>query len=449
MATAPTSRKLNLTRDQLATFLTDQQQIRQFELLFATVDEIAPDVVNEISISAGTAQTTANEALAQIDALAQVVALNGQAEVLSYLAELSKQIQALESAPPFSPPTATATATTPASPVNSVQFNNAGAFGGSANFTYNSGTDTLTVGNLVSANFTSVAQGLVPASGGSSTQYLSADGTFTTPPATAPAGATTQIQFNNAGAFGASANFTFNSTTSTVNLGATTGSATYTTRVPTTAQNPIGLIVAAQNSIRTAGTSPGGALTLLSGNGRPTGAGNGGALAITSGNAGTTGNGGNINVTTGSGGTTSGDGGDLFVAGGVGQYGGDLFLDGGIGSIDGGQFVGQAGGSSATGSSGGRFVFGPGTSTGDGGSAFFQGGTGTVGGDIRFQPGIGTTEGSAIFENSRSSVVIKISGTSTTATLGFFGATPVVQPTGVAVTAAGIHAALVSLGLIT
>lgn len=32
--------------------------------------------------------------------------------------------------------------------------------------------------------------------------------------------------------------------------------------------------------------------------------------------------------------------------------------------------------------------------------------------------------------------------------IGFFGATPIVKPTGVAVTAAGIHAALVSLGLI-
>lgn len=33
-----TSKRLNLTRDQLALFLTDQQQIRQFELLFATLD---------------------------------------------------------------------------------------------------------------------------------------------------------------------------------------------------------------------------------------------------------------------------------------------------------------------------------------------------------------------------------------------------------------------------
>ena len=39
MATAPTSRRLNLTRDQLAAFLTDQQQIRQFELLFSVADQ--------------------------------------------------------------------------------------------------------------------------------------------------------------------------------------------------------------------------------------------------------------------------------------------------------------------------------------------------------------------------------------------------------------------------
>ena len=38
---------------------------------------------------------------------------------------------------------------------------------------------------------------------------------------------------------------------------------------------------------------------------------------------------------------------------------------------------------------------------------------------------------------------------STGAKLGFYGATPVALQTGVAVTAAGIHAALVNLGLIT
>lgn len=40
-------------------------------------------------------------------------------------------------------------------------------------------------------------------------------------------------------------------------------------------------------------------------------------------------------------------------------------------------------------------------------------------------------------------------GTAATQKLGFYGATPIVRPSGVAVTAAGIHAALVSLGLIS
>lgn len=40
-------------------------------------------------------------------------------------------------------------------------------------------------------------------------------------------------------------------------------------------------------------------------------------------------------------------------------------------------------------------------------------------------------------------------GTSGTQKIGFFGATPVIRPTGVAVDAAGIHGALVTLGLIT
>lgn len=39
-------------------------------------------------------------------------------------------------------------------------------------------------------------------------------------------------------------------------------------------------------------------------------------------------------------------------------------------------------------------------------------------------------------------------GTATNQKLGFYNATPIVKPTGVAITAAGIHAALVSLGLI-
>jgi hypothetical protein len=67
--------KLKLTRDQLASFLKDAEQIKQFEQLFALADSIAPDVVNEININAGNAQASANDALAQIQRLADIIGL--------------------------------------------------------------------------------------------------------------------------------------------------------------------------------------------------------------------------------------------------------------------------------------------------------------------------------------------------------------------------------------
>jgi hypothetical protein len=81
MATAPLSRKLNLTRDQLASFLTDQQQIRQFELLFATVDEIQVIVGTDFEYQADNAAATANNALAQISRLTYAVELLALAPV--------------------------------------------------------------------------------------------------------------------------------------------------------------------------------------------------------------------------------------------------------------------------------------------------------------------------------------------------------------------------------
>jgi hypothetical protein len=117
MATAPTSRRLNLTRDQLATFLTDQQQIRQFELLFSTVDQIQVIVGTDFEYQADNAAATANEALAQISRLAQALELLALAPVpnnvnpaqdpyeccnslISQVAELQKQIEGLQMQPP-------------------------------------------------------------------------------------------------------------------------------------------------------------------------------------------------------------------------------------------------------------------------------------------------------------------------------------------------------------
>jgi hypothetical protein len=79
MATAPVSRRLNLTRDQLAEFLTDQQQIRQFELLFSTVDQLQVIVGTDFEYQADNAAATANEALAQLSALAQETGVNDAA----------------------------------------------------------------------------------------------------------------------------------------------------------------------------------------------------------------------------------------------------------------------------------------------------------------------------------------------------------------------------------
>jgi hypothetical protein len=99
MATAPQSRRLNLTRDQLAAFLTDQQQIRQFELLFSAVDELQVIIGTDFEYQADTAAATANEALAQLSALAQDTAVEDavlNAKVQQALDAIPGLAQALE-----------------------------------------------------------------------------------------------------------------------------------------------------------------------------------------------------------------------------------------------------------------------------------------------------------------------------------------------------------------
>jgi hypothetical protein len=99
MATAPISRRLNLTRDQLAAFLTDQQQIRQFELLFSTVDELQVIVGTDFEFQADTAAANANNALAQIIALAQDTSVDDavlNAKVNQALDAIPRLAQALE-----------------------------------------------------------------------------------------------------------------------------------------------------------------------------------------------------------------------------------------------------------------------------------------------------------------------------------------------------------------
>ena len=106
MATAPISRRLNLTRDQLAAFLTDHQQIRQFELLFSTVDELQVIVGTDFEFQADTAYATATNALAQLAALAQESAINCALaenkanQALALVDKLTKAVEGLQMTPP-------------------------------------------------------------------------------------------------------------------------------------------------------------------------------------------------------------------------------------------------------------------------------------------------------------------------------------------------------------
>lgn len=60
---------LRLTRDQLATFLKNQEQIKAFEALFTAADTASPDTIETIQNSIDSAQAGANSALSQVQYL--------------------------------------------------------------------------------------------------------------------------------------------------------------------------------------------------------------------------------------------------------------------------------------------------------------------------------------------------------------------------------------------
>jgi hypothetical protein len=102
-------RPLGLTRDQLAEFLGSPEQIKQFENLFAVADtviDIPTDIVF-IDFEAGLAQSSANDALAQIASQAQESAVNaalaeGKAnQALALIDNLRKAVEGLQITPPL------------------------------------------------------------------------------------------------------------------------------------------------------------------------------------------------------------------------------------------------------------------------------------------------------------------------------------------------------------
>lgn len=126
-----------------------------------------------------------------------------------------------------------------------------------------------------------------------------------------PGGSDTQVQFNDAGAFGGSAAFTFNKTTNVITLGVIGTPATIQALDRGTSGAGIALALVG-GAANTAGA--GGAITVTGGAGV---AGTGGAATLRAGQGGATNQGGGANINGGAGGATSGNGGDVTLFGGV------------------------------------------------------------------------------------------------------------------------------------
>jgi hypothetical protein len=297
------------------------------------------------------------------------------------------------------------------------------------------------VGSLNSAAFTSSTTGLVPASGGGTTNFLRADGSFAAPPTTAPAGADTQVQYNNAAAFGANSNFAYTVGTNTLTIGTLTspsGALTITPFAPAAGTAPGTLFVTGANSLD---ANNGGGINLNSGTALTTSTGIGGTIVLKAGNAiannggGFSVNGGNgtvgggFNMTAGTGST--GLGGGFTMGGGLGIGSANMSLGSGNGTTgNSGNFGMSTGASSATGGTTGSFNITTGAQNGGGTSGSFNvnigaSSTGT-GGSIILRPGSGVTKGSIRLRSSLVTDVIQITDNGTNQ-IGFFAATPVVK----------------------
>ena len=199
-----------------------------------------------------------------------------------------------------------------------------------------------------------------------------------------PGGATTQVQFNDAGSFGGDADFTWDKTNNILTL----GSAATTPFI----RSPAGT-----------GGSDGVGLFIKPGDGN--GAGAGGLLFLIGASAGATGVGGGISLQPGDGGSTSGAGGDTTIGAGSATSGA-----GGATNISAGQGVGGVGGQLG-------LTAGASNHSSGAGHAFLRGGDNSssgVGGDVRLSGGASTsgTPGHVVLNGTGSALA-------TTATGGF------------------------------
>jgi hypothetical protein len=238
------------------------------------------------------------------------------------------------------------------------------------------------------------------------------------PAATTPAGSTGQIQYNSGFSFAASPLLTYDGvgTLGTSNITGTALAMTITPKAPSVLDLAGDFRFEARNAAQP--NTSGGSLSFEAGDGDGTG--NGGPLIVSSG--GTSG---------------SGNGGDCFFFGGssAGGTGGAFSMFAGPGALLGGS-IGVVGGSaSSAGGTGGNVQFEAGFGDGTGGSMIFYAGSnnaGGVGGDItlstRGSGSLPDPQGTIYIGNEFIPWAIQITDDTLGALIGFFGATPVVQP---------------------
>jgi hypothetical protein len=224
------------------------------------------------------------------------------------------------------------------------------------------------------------------------------------------AGSTTQIQYNNAGVFGASSNFTYNTGTNTFTVGPAGATTTIETLAPTGATVAGTMLFRGKNASATNGN--GGGFTFTPGNALGTGTGggatfntgsgrNGGNLGFTAANG--TVNGGNVTFNSGNGDGATGVGGNFTMTAGLGST-----------TASGGNFEMTAGAAASSGAGGGFIMLAGGSVSG-------------TGGDFTIVCGFGVPSGN-IYLNADSGTVIQVTQDATpTLQLGFFGTTPVAQ----------------------
>lgn len=250
---------------------------------------------------------------------------------------------------------------------------------------------------------------------GTSGQVLTSAGAGATPTwqtaasGSAPGGADTQVQFNNAGTLSGDADFTWANTTNVLTLGSIATPAIVKAVAGTTTAATLSLVGGVTSTVKA------GALNLTGGSATAGGA--GGNVAIAGGVGGSVSSpGGDITAVGGAGGgSTSGSGGNISLTGGssASAPAGDITLTGGAktsGAGGNGGSITLAGGNSASAGAGNAAgsinLTGGVNSTGLGGNISFVSGLGTTGGYVAFSTGATTaaTERFRILANGAWSV---------------------------------------------